>query len=277
MLVRCWGSRGTIPVNGSSFSKYGGETTCIEVRPDDETVLIFDAGSGIRRLGQRLLQENKLRYHLFFTHTHIDHIVGFISFYPFFNPEATIDIYAPILDGRPIESILADFLAPPWSPFTLGQIKARLKFHTISSPITCGKTLIESIPLNHPGGGNGYKVIYNQKKFVLLTDNELADSNHPLPRDDYITFSHKADLLFHDAAYNKEEYKTRQNWGHSTWNAALQLALDAEVLSLGIFHHNQERNDKEIDQIITDCQALIQKSGSSLNCFAVAADSIIQI
>ncbi|MCK5148308.1 MBL fold metallo-hydrolase [bacterium] len=279
MLIRSWGTRGSIPVFAGSYHKYGGETTCIEVRLNDETIIILDAGSGIRNLGKLLLMEKKFHYHLFLTHAHIDHLLGFISFYPLFQSNVQIDIYAPNLHGQSFKTILNNYLSPPWSPITLKAMKAQLRFHsTTTSPVQINKGTIHSIPLCHPGGGNGYKIEEDDSKFVFLTDNELdVTSDNTVSYSDYVKFAKNADLLFHDAAYTENEYSIRQGWGHSTSKAAIRLALDAHVKTLGLIHHNQERTDEELDTVLAECNDYIKTMSSSLDCLAIGAGTTIRI
>jgi ribonuclease BN (tRNA processing enzyme) len=130
--------------------------------------------------------------------------------------------------------------------------------------------IITPIALSHPNQGTGYKFEEDGKCFVFLTDNELGYKHEGgLDFQDYLEFSRGADLLFHDAEYKEEEYKKTRGWGHSIFIDALNLALDAGVKKLGLFHHNQERIDYEIDAIVNDCRELIKKSRKNLECFAV--------
>ncbi|MDT8423912.1 MAG: MBL fold metallo-hydrolase, partial [Desulfuromonadales bacterium] len=146
-------------------------------------------------------------------------------------------------------------------------------------PIQIGGIDVDAILLSHPNGGFGYRLTEDDKVFVFLTDNEL-EFEHPEGKSyvDYLEFSRGADLLIHDAEYTDKEYETRtRGWGHSRYRKALQLAMEAGVKQFGIFHHNQDRTDAEIDAIVADCHEIIARTGSKMICYAVAQDQEIVI
>lgn len=273
MRIRCWGTRGSIPVSGIEYLKYGGDTTCIEIRSSNDEVIIVDAGSGIRKLGHCLLQEKKRSYHLLFTHAHLDHVLGLPFFKPIYRSNSTIDIYACPFEHESIEKMLSKIVSPPTSPVDFRYVKADIVYRQI-----CGESFaidtvtVSSIFLSHPNRGLGYKFEENGRSFVFITDNELG-YRHPGGQsyEDYVAFAAKADLLYHDAEFTAEEYKVTRTWGHSRYMDALQLALDAGVQQLGLFHHNQERSDEAVDSIVDSCQSEIRRRSSGLTCFGVYA------
>ena len=134
------------------------------------------------------------------------------------------------------------------------------------------------IPLSHPNGGFGYKFIEDDKCFIFLTDNELT-FKHPggLDYKDYADFSSRADLLMHDSEYTEEDYKIKKGWGHSVYKDSLRLAIEAKVKKFGLFHHNQERTDKDLDKIVGDCKRIIEHDKSNLKCFAVSEEMEIRL
>lgn len=136
-----------------------------------------------------------------------------------------------------------------------------------------GSITIEPISLSHPNGGNGYKFIEDGKTFVFLTDNELGFV-HPngLHYDDYLAFSTGADLLIHDAEYTPVEYETFIEWGHSSYQQAIDLAIDSNVKKLGLFHTNQDRSDDAMDEIVADCRRIISDRNKHIECFSTASD-----
>jgi len=170
---------------------------------------------------------------------------------------------------------VADIMRAPYFPIEFSKTACDFSFNVFCS---CGNELagfkIESIALNHPNGGFGYKFVENGKTFVFLTDNEL-DGDHPGGRSfkDYLVFCSGADLLVHDAEFTPTEYPSYKNWGHSSYDRALELALQAGVKELGLFHHNQNRSDTELDAIVSDCRARVETSGSRLGIFAVGCDT----
>lgn len=277
MEIKCRGSRGALPVSGKQFLKYGGETTCVEVLPDEGGRIIIDAGSGIHSVHQNDTRPPAHHWHLLFTHAHLDHLLGFIYFQPVYDPGAVIEIYGPRLHGQPFESILSTLISPPFSPITLAEMKAGFIFHQVDTdPIILGKTKIHPIPLNHPGGGRGYAVTSDTQKFVFLTDNEL-DLPHEegAAFNDYVDFCRDADLLYHDAEYTKSEYEQRKGWGHSCAESVLRLARDAQVKRLGLFHHGRFRTDAELDAILAGQKQQIRAWNLPFPCTAVRAGSTI--
>lgn len=271
MLIRCWGARGSIPVSGKEYLKYGGSTTCLEVRTKDDEVIIIDAGSGIRKLGNKLLAENRRRYNIIFTHAHWDHILGFPFFKPIYLKGMSIDLFGCPFAQDSAKQIMSSTMVHPNFPIKLKDIKSEITYHGACDKSFLIKSMkITPILLSHPNQGIGYKFVEDGKTFVFLTDNELT-FKHPggLDYKDYLEFSSGADFLIHDAEFTEEEYKLTRRWGHTVYKDALKLALEAKVKKFGLFHHNQERNDTAVDEIVNDCQRIINENKASLECFAV--------
>ena len=256
MKIKVWGSRGTLPSPGSHTLKYGGNTTCIEIRNNDGYPTIIDAGSGIRLFGKELMKEkDRNNLCLMLTHSHWDHLMGFPFFQPAYFSRFNINVCGIASARNYMKHSLARQLEAPYFPVDFSQLKANFNFGcAMPGCANCKKIKIQSINLNHPNGGMGYKFTENGKTFVFLTDNELGDFRHDggLKDEDYIEFCQNADLLFHDAQYTEEEYKHTKGWGHSTYQAAINLAIKANVKSLGLFHHDPDRTDSELDNIITN-------------------------
>ena len=271
MIIRCHGARGSIPVSGKEYDKYGGDTTCFEIRSKNAEIIIVDAGTGIRRLGDKFLHKKMFNYSIIFTHSHFDHILGFPFFKPIYNKNATVSILGcPTTQGN-IEKLLSKAMSAPLFPVRFDDLSAdinysqecKLSFHVDS---------IEIFPINlsHPNSGLGYKFVEDGKKFVFLTDNELG-YRHRNGRtfEDYAEFARNADLLVHDAQFTPEEYKNRKKWGHSTYVDALNLAITAQVGRFGLFHHDPSRNDSALDTIVGKCRKIIQDKGRDIECFAL--------
>jgi phosphoribosyl 1,2-cyclic phosphodiesterase len=271
MIIKCWGARGSIPVSGDEYVKYGGDTTCLEVRTQDDDIIIIDAGSGIRRLGNRLVSEKRFQYTMLFTHAHWDHIMGFPFFMPIYSKKTRITMFGCPSAQASVKHMVSKIMAPPNFPVNFEDIKADIHDHEACETLfTLNSMTIIPIPLSHPNQGVGYKFIENGKSFVFLTDNELQ-FKHPggAGFGEYRDFSADADLLIHDAEYTEEEYKKTRTWGHSVYNDALRLALEARVQKFGLFHHNQERSDEGIDEMLTDCRKTVAHNNASLECFAL--------
>jgi phosphoribosyl 1,2-cyclic phosphodiesterase len=275
MLIKCWGSRGSIPVSGNEYLKYGGDTTCIEIRTKSDDIIIIDAGTGIRRLGNQLINEGRYEYHFIFTHAHWDHLMGFPFFKPIFYSRSKFLMHRCPFQSNFVETVLAKLMSPPYFPVRYDELLADISYQeACPSPFEIGSVSIEPIPLSHPNRGSGYKFIEDDKSFVFLTDNELGFIHSGgVAYEDYVKFSMKADLLIHDAEYTPEEYEQTKKWGHSMYTEVLDLAFEAEVKHLGLFHLNQDRTDKDMDEIIEICKQRIIVKGQTTDCFAVGCDS----
>jgi len=279
MQIRCWGSRGSIPVSGKNYLKYGGDTTCLEIRTRNDDIIIVDAGTEIRRLGNRLIEEQRLSCHMIFTHAHWDHVMGFPFFKPIFHPGARFFIHRCPFQSKFVETVLSKVMVAPYFPVKFSECQAQMHYED-ACPLTfeIGSVAITPIPLSHPNSGSGYKFVEDGKTFVFLTDNELGHIHKGgQTPDDYARFSEGADLLIHDGEYTPAEYETTLSWGHSTWVDALNLALKADVKKLGLFHLNQDRTDSQMDTIVAMCRQTIEDANSRLECEAVGGATVYEL
>jgi ribonuclease BN (tRNA processing enzyme) len=279
MWIKCWGSRGSIPVSGAEYLKYGGDTTCMEIHSDSGEIIIVDAGTGIRKLGNHLMKENLLKYHFIFTHAHWDHLMGFPFFKPLYSEDASLQMLRCPFQKTFVETMLSKVMTPPNFPVRYADIRAKIEYEqACPSRFDIGSISVIPIQISHPNNGSGYKFIENDKQFVFLTDNELGYV-HPngLPFEAFRDFCEGADLLIHDAEYTPEEYRTTIEWGHSVYTDVLKLAVQAGVKQLGLFHINQERTDQQMDILVADCNQKLREQGSSINCFAVAKDMVFEL
>ncbi len=279
MLIKCWGSRGSIPVSGKEYIKYGGDTTCIEIRTKNDDIIIIDAGTGIRRLGNQLIEENHYKYHFLFTHAHWDHLMGFPFFKPLYMAETEIKAYRCPFPGKYVEKMITRVMTPPNFPIRYSDLRAEITYADgCPEQFEIGPMSVVPINLSHPNGGSGYKFIEDDKTFVFLTDNELGFiHNSGLTKESYMDFVSGADLLIHDAEYTPEEYKTVIEWGHSTYSDALDISMGGGVKTLGLFHINQERTDTEMDKIVDSCRQIVSDNNSSLECFGVSCNMAFEL
>ncbi|MEM1279027.1 MAG: MBL fold metallo-hydrolase [Cyanobacteria bacterium P01_H01_bin.152] len=254
-LVRFWGVRGSIACPGSHTVRYGGNTSCIEMRVGGK-LLIFDGGTGLRELGMKLLSEMPMDATLFFTHSHWDHIQGFPFFVPAFVPGNKISIYGAIApNGSTIEQRLNDQMLHPNFPVPLQIMGADMKFCDIDvgEPVELGDVKVENTLLNHPGEAVGYRVNWNGKTAAYITDTE----HFPDRLDENVLWlSRDADVMIYDSTYTDSEYHNEKSskvgWGHSTWQEAVKVAKAANVKQLVIFHHDPLHNDDFMDEVAQD-------------------------
>ncbi len=279
MQIKCWGSRGSVPVSGPEYLKYGGDTTCLEIRTRSGHILIIDAGTGIRRLGDNLIKEERFEYHLLFTHCHWDHIIGFPFFKPLLFKHARLIFHSGAFPKSFPQKLLFRIMGPPNFPLKVSDIEAERVFvEDPSKTFEIGSVAITPIALNHPNTGYGYKLEEDGKRFVFLTDNELGHMHpHGLVPSAYRAFSEGADLLLHDAEYTPREYHSTVCWGHSSYRDVLELALEAGVGTLGLFHLNRDRTDSDMDRIVRDCRKTITQRRHRLKCLAVACGTRFEL
>jgi len=257
--INFWGVRGSIPCPGPETVRYGGNTPCVEIQVAGERI-IFDGGTGLRVLGQSLLEQKiPVNAHLFFTHSHWDHIQGFPFFLPAFIKGNTLKIYGTIApNGATIEQRLHDQMLHPNFPVPLQIMQGDLQFCDveIGKALNIGEAKIETAKLNHPGEAVGYRVSWQGASVAYVTDTE----HYPDRLDENVlSLANDADVLIIDCTYTDEEYYDRNNskvgWGHSTWQEAIKIAKAARVKQLVIFHHDPAHNDDFLDRIAEEAVA----------------------
>lgn len=247
-FLKIWGARGSTPTPGAGSLRYGGETTCFEVRAGDALVLV-DCGSGARNLGAELVKDEGKTFDLLFTHTHLDHICGLPFFKPAYDSRFQISAWAGHFhDKTGLADIVCRIMSPPIFPVAANTLRAvSFKTFTAGDDVPRNDDLvIRTVRLNHPGGGCGYRFEFDGKTICVITDHE-----HGNPEIDANVrrFVQGADVMIYDAMFTDEEYPTYKGWGHSTWQKGVALALEAEVKTPVIFHHDPNRTDDELDEI----------------------------
>jgi phosphoribosyl 1,2-cyclic phosphodiesterase len=231
----------------------GGNTSCVEVRCK-QTLLVLDAGTGLRRLGDWLTTRgDTVRAHLLFSHVHWDHIQGLPFFGPIYRPETQLTLYgAP--EGGSLREILESQMQSPTFPVSLAQAPAAIAYHTIEprGPLAIGSLQVTAAPLRHPNGVLAFRVECEGRSVVYATDTE-HDPNGAID-DTLVELARRADLLIYDAQYTPEEYDgtvgfPRRGWGHSTWAEGVRVARAADVGRLILFHHEPSHDDAQVAAI----------------------------
>ena len=279
LRIKCWGARGSISVSGPDYVVYGGDTTCLEICGPGQELIIVDAGTGIRRLGNRLLRQGPVEGTILFTHAHWDHISGFPFFKPVFQETTKLEVIACAFDSEFVSKMLAYTMVAPYFPVPLAKVQAHISYPQVNAEtFEVGGLQVSTVPLNHPNGGVGYKFSQEGKTFVFLTDNELGHNHYGgLAPEGYQDFCQGADLLIHDSEYTPEDYPPVKGYGHSAYTEALELAISAGVKKLGLFHHHQDRTDEQIEVMVADCQRRVLETDSELEVWAVRAGQTTEL
>jgi phosphoribosyl 1,2-cyclic phosphodiesterase len=257
MKIAFYGTRGSLPVSGKEFSQFGGNTACILLSFRNGRVAILDAGTGIRKLGIDFQTRNIEQYDNIFiglSHTHWDHIQGFPFFKPAYDRKQhfTIAIFGRGQHSIDLESIFETQMQQEYFPVPLDKMGATLTFLRIdrSCYIAPSGIRVTAARHNHPGDAYGYRVTEGETSLVYCTDVEHGESIDTR----VVSLAENADLLIHDAQYTRDELKEKKGWGHSSWEQAVEVARQANVKRLALFHHDPEHNDAFILNMEKECQ-----------------------
>jgi phosphoribosyl 1,2-cyclic phosphodiesterase len=256
MKVKLWGTRGSVAAPGPAKTRYGGNTSCVEISGSDGTVLILDAGTGLIELS-RTLPSNLRQVHLLLTHLHMDHIQGMGFFPPFFNQDIEVNVWGPASTTLSLRARLTRYMSPPLFPVSLRDLPCKLSLHEVPcKDFKIGQFQIFSDLICHAGPTVGYRIQSSDSVVTYLPDHEpaLGIKNFPLSRDwtSGYGLAAGADLLIHDAQFSDNEYQHRAGWGHSSINDALKFAALSEVKQLALFHHDPTHSDDDLDRLISE-------------------------
>lgn len=285
MHVRFWGTRGSIPKCGPHVQRYGGSTACVEVGTRAGTLLVIDCGSGAHGLGQELASQGRGRSgHLLISHTHWDHIQGLPFFAPLFSPGNRWDIYAPRGVRQSLQETLSGQMQSIYFPVTLEELGADIHYHElVEGSLQIGDVHVTTRYLNHPALTLGYRLQADGATLVYASDHEphardLATGRGRVAGEDlrHVEFLRGADLVIHDAQFTPKEYCRRIGWGHSTGEYAARVCEMAGVGALALTHHDPQRRDGDIDQIVQGLVAGLDAAGP-LRIFAAAEDQALTL
>jgi phosphoribosyl 1,2-cyclic phosphodiesterase len=261
MRARIWGCRGSLASPGWSTVGYGGNTSCVEVKVDDEHLLILDAGSGIRPLGLRLVEEPPQIIHILLSHLHLDHLQGLAFFAPFWSSDVELHIWGPTSPIHGLAERVASYLSPPLFPVHLSDVPSKPIFHdTPSEPWTIGRATVSGVPVSHQGPTIGIRVEADDRTLAYLPDHEPSLGVDLRTLDPEWMSGHavaaRADVLLHDAQYSSAEYHSHVGWGHSSIDHAVAFALAARVGQLVLFHHDPSHSDAHLEILRDEAAAL---------------------
>ncbi|MCA1962058.1 MAG: MBL fold metallo-hydrolase [Desulfomonile sp.] len=281
MEITLWGTRGSIAAPGAETVVFGGNTTCVEVTLSSGRSVIIDAGTGIRRLGDALITRgDELDLVLLMTHIHWDHVLGIPFFGPIFRESTHMIVDGFTRGMQGLRRVFSERLVDGTWPVRFDDLLARIEpGHVLAKgPMELGGALIQAHRLQHPQGGVGFRFTENSTSFVFLTDNELRHDGWIGTRfEDFVSFCRDADLLIHDCQYLPEEMEIRRGWGHSDVESVAQLAVEAGVKSLILFHHDPWRTDEGVTKIVGRCQYLIDRAGILIPVDAAREDTKLRL
>jgi phosphoribosyl 1,2-cyclic phosphodiesterase len=268
--LRVWGCRGSLAVPGSGTLKYGGNTSCIEVRGEDGELLILDAGTGMRALGVAIADDSVHRIAVLLSHLHLDHLQGLGFFRPLFRPDREIHIWGPPSPVQSLAERISTYLSPPLFPVRLTDIPARLEFHDAShEPTKIGSLAFSAALVTHQGPTVGYRIEEGGRAVVYLPDHEpglgLGLKDRPAEWISGQRLAHRADILIHDAQYGDDEYPHHVGWGHSAVADVVEFARQAEVRRLLLFHHDPYHTDDDLDQLVDEAR----------RCWGAGAEDVV--
>ncbi len=258
MRVRFWGVRGSTPTPQKENMEFGGNTSCIEVRTDSDEVLIFDGGTGIRLLGKELEREfgdKPIRAHIFFSHFHLDHIQGVPFFRPLYNPRNHFTFYfAGRRDANLVMDALAGMMANPYFPVDMSKLPCSREYvDLVEGTFTVADTRILVLPLHHPQGCVGYRIMQNDKVIAYCTDVEhgldWSDKNMKI-------LARNADFFIVDSQYTPEELPEHVGWGHSSWRQSIETAIETGVKGVILYHHDPYHEDSVVEEILANARKL---------------------
>lgn len=291
MKIRFWGTRGSIPTPGKQTVRYGGNTPCVEVRLDNDDLIILDAGTGIRNLGDRIMERgSSIKAYILITHPHWDHIQGIPFFKPAFISGNELTLMGSESEKITLRRIVSDQMNKIYFPIQLNELKAKLNFRPVKEEeVDVFDAKVRTLYVNHPAYCLGFRVTHGGRSVVYISDNEPFDRQNSStminvepsvvekykntkgdPNQRLFDFVKDCDVLIHDTTYTPEEYVDRVGWGHSHYLFTVRVAAEGNVKQLILFHHDPSHSDDKVDDIVVKCQKEIKHRGYGFRCQAAA-------
>jgi ribonuclease BN (tRNA processing enzyme) len=274
--AKVWGCRGSLAAPGPETIRYGGNTSCVEVRLPDDRLIIIDAGTGARNFGVAMGKDRPERMDILLTHLHLDHIEGLGFFGPLWDPNVEIHIWGPPSPLHTLRERLAAYFSPPLFPVHIDDIPSHLVFHDVpEEEWEIGSVKVRAEQVNHPGPTVGYRLEENGKIFTYISDHEPAlgiDLQAVAP--EWISgygLAYGADVMFHDAQYTEDEYAPRVGWGHSSISHTVTFGLITKVRQLYFFHHDPLHSDGQLESMLSRAKDLW---GEETNGLALAYEGM---
>ncbi len=281
IALHYWGVHGTLPVPGDAYTRYGGNTPCVSIEVSGEPLYVFDCGSGIKKLSDKVMAAasgERLSARVFISHTHWDHINTVPFFAPLYIRGNQIEVFGPYQGNLTIERAISAQMESVYFPVTIREFGARIMFRDLrEETLEFGPVRIDTMLLRHPGYCLGYKFTCRDRTICYITDNELYLPTDPRHDARYVErladFVRRADVLITDTTYRDHEYPSKVDWGHSCVSQVADLAARAEVKRLHLFHHDPDQTDADIDLKLDETRKELARLGSSVVCEAPAEGS----
>lgn len=289
LSLNFWGTRGSIPVSGPNYMRYGGNTSCVSVSSDSGHLFIFDCGSGLRNLGETLLNQPKnesLKGYVFISHTHWDHIQGFPFFGPIFRPGNNFNIMGYAENSENLVEILAGQMQQNYFPVSLYSLPSELGFHAIqkdSKPLYLDGAKVSTITMKHPLPTLAFRLDLAAKSIVYATDHEPLSVPEMKPGqllgfdvidEKIVKLARNADILIHDAQYSNDELCCKVGWGHNTAEIAVDTAVLANVKTLVLYHHDPAHSDTDVDALLVTARRRAVELGNNSLQIIAAGDGL---
>jgi phosphoribosyl 1,2-cyclic phosphodiesterase len=267
--ARIWGCRGSLAAPGPDTVRYGGNTSCVEVCLDDGTMLILDAGTGIRPLGRYLHEHGATSVHLLLTHLHLDHLQGLGFFRPLFEDGMDVHIWGPRSPTVSLRDRIALYLSPPLFPIRLADVASTVTFHDAPDETwTIGPASVTAMSVTHQGPTLGFRIEEGSQSLAYIPDHEPSlGVDLPSLEPEWISghdLADHVDVLLHDSQYTEDEYDDHVGWGHSSVAHAIAFGRMAEVKRLVLFHHDPFHDDDDLERLLVRARRLWDDAAGSL-------------
>jgi len=275
LVMTFWGVRGTLPVSRRDSVRYGGNTSCVSLGFPDGRLLVLDAGTGIKALGDALTAARRSRIdgRILISHPHWDHINALPFFTPFYAQGNQFEICGPAHGQATMRDLISVQMDGVYFPVTTREFSASVTYRDLGvGRLDLGDLTLDTMLLRHPGNCLGYRIQHGARSICYVTDNELYPPEHALHSDEYLErlteFTRGADVLITDCTYTDEEYRRRAGWGHSCVSQVADLAWRARVRTLYLVHHDPDQNDAAIDGKLDRARELLRARGAATEVYA---------
>jgi len=256
MILKFWGTRGSIPTFNPETQTIGGNTSCVTLE-DQKTLVILDAGSGIKSLADSNYIKSFSEFHILLTHLHFDHIQGLGFFGPFFNPKVKVNIYGPASNSEELIKILSKYLSPPLFPVRIRDFEADNHFNALPKrSLKIDHLAISSAYICHPGPTLGYRINNEKRSVCYIPDHEVALGVPNFPKSPQWTsgfdLAEETDVLIHDSQYDDQQYREKIGWGHSSFTHAIRFGELCKTKKLFLFHHDPIHSDQRLQELLAE-------------------------